>query len=149
MDRAVDRASTAPMSEARPGAPTGDPASEGERVRCCIAGCGPAGAMLGLLLARRGVDVLVLEKHGDFFRDFRGDTIHPSTLRIMDELGLADRLLRLPHTKAPVLTLQTPRGLVTLADFLLEGTLSCVRAPTAGARESRSAAASRAVGRRG
>ena len=117
MARAVDRASTVPMSEARPGDRAGDPASEGERVRCCIAGCGPAGAMLGLLLARRGVDVLVLEKHGDFFRDFRGDTIHPSTLRIMDELGLADRLLQLPHTKAPALTLQTPQGLVTLADF--------------------------------
>ena len=70
MDRAVDRASTAPISQARPGDRAGDPASEGECVSCCIAGCGPAGAMLGLLLARRGVDVLVLEKHGDFFRDF-------------------------------------------------------------------------------
>jgi 2-polyprenyl-6-methoxyphenol hydroxylase-like FAD-dependent oxidoreductase len=84
---------------------------------CVIAGCGPAGAMLGLLLARRGVDVLVLEKHGDFLRDFRGDTIHPSTMEIMDELGLADRLLSLPHTRASPLRFRTPRGTATLADF--------------------------------
>ena len=57
---------------------------------CVIAGGGPAGAMLGLLLARAGVEVTVLEKHGDFLRDFRGDTIHPSTLQILDELGLAE-----------------------------------------------------------
>ena len=56
---------------------------------CCVAGCGPAGAVLALLLARAGVDVVVLEKHGDFLRDFRGDTIHPSTLEILDEIGLA------------------------------------------------------------
>ena len=87
------------------------------RVTCCVAGCGPAGAMLGLLLARKGIDVLVLEKHGDFLRDFRGDTIHPSTMEIMDELGLADRLLRLPHTKAPELRFRTPQGSATLADF--------------------------------
>src|SRR3712207_2290007 len=86
-------------------------------VTCVIAGGGPAGAMLGLLLARRGVEVLVLEKHGDFLRDFRGDTIHPSTMEIMDELGLADRLLGLPHTKAPRLRFRTPRGSATLADF--------------------------------
>jgi 2-polyprenyl-6-methoxyphenol hydroxylase-like FAD-dependent oxidoreductase len=84
---------------------------------CCIVGCGPVGAMLGLLLARKGVDVLVLEKHGDFLRDFRGDTIHPSTMEIMDELGLADRLLLLPHTKASQLRFRTPRGAATLADF--------------------------------
>src|SRR5918995_3353774 len=84
---------------------------------CCIAGCGPAGAMLGLLLARKGVDVLVLEKHGDFLRDFRGDTIHPSTMEIMDELGLADPLLNLPHTKTSRLRFRTPRGSATLADF--------------------------------
>src|SRR5215467_1750434 len=66
-------------------------------VRCCIAGGGPAGMMLGFLLARAGVDVLVLEKHGDFLRDFRGDTVHPSTLEVMHELGLLDGLLRLPH----------------------------------------------------
>jgi len=73
--------------------------------------------MLGLLLARHGLDVLVLEKHHDFLRDFRGDTLHPSTLEIMAELGLADRLLRRPHTKVPVLRLQTPQGLLPLADF--------------------------------
>jgi 2-polyprenyl-6-methoxyphenol hydroxylase-like FAD-dependent oxidoreductase len=67
--------------------------------RCCIAGGGPAGVMLGFLLARAGVDVVVLEKHADFLRDFRGDTIHPSTLRIMKELGLLDEFLTLPHQK--------------------------------------------------
>jgi 2-polyprenyl-6-methoxyphenol hydroxylase-like FAD-dependent oxidoreductase len=65
--------------------------------QCCIAGGGPAGIMAGLLLARAGVDVLVLEKHADFFRDFRGDTIHPSTLELMHELGYDQDLLRLPH----------------------------------------------------
>jgi len=68
-------------------------------VRCCIAGCGPAGAVLGLLLARAGIDVVVLEKHADFLRDFRGDTIHPSTLEILNDLGLADRFLELPHSE--------------------------------------------------
>ena len=60
---------------------------------CCIAGGGPAGLMLGFLLARAGVDVVVLEKHADFFRDFRGDTIHPSTLELMHELGLLSEFL--------------------------------------------------------
>jgi len=87
------------------------------RVTCCIAGCGPAGAMLGLLLARSGVDVLVLEKHGDFLRDFRGDTLHPSTLRLFDELGLADQLLRVPHQETQVLGVTTDAGDFTLADF--------------------------------
>ncbi|MGQ0675989.1 MAG: FAD-dependent oxidoreductase [Rhodospirillales bacterium] len=67
--------------------------------RCCIAGGGPAGMMLGLLLARAGVDAVVLEKHADFLRDFRGDTIHPSTLEVMHELGLLEAFLRLPHQK--------------------------------------------------
>ena len=67
------------------------------RVRCCIVGGGPAGMMLGYLLGRAGVDVAVLEKHADFFRDFRGDTVHPSTLQVMDELGLIDGFLKLPH----------------------------------------------------
>src|SRR6187551_423164 len=70
---------------------------------CAIAGGGPAGMMLGFLLARAGVDVLVLEKHKDFLRDFRGDTIHPSTLEVMHELGLLDELLKLPHSKAHTL----------------------------------------------
>ena len=68
--------------------------------QCCIAGGGPAGIMLGLLLARAGVSVVVLEKHKDFLRDFRGDTIHPSTLEVMYELGFIDDLLKLPHQKA-------------------------------------------------
>jgi len=65
--------------------------------RCCIVGGGPAGMMLGYLLGRAGIDTLVLEKHADFFRDFRGDTVHPSTLQVMDELGLIEGFLRLPH----------------------------------------------------
>jgi 2-polyprenyl-6-methoxyphenol hydroxylase-like FAD-dependent oxidoreductase len=67
--------------------------------RCCIVGGGPCGLMLGFLLARAGVDVVVLEKHADFLRDFRGDTIHPSTLEVMSELGLLDAFLKLPHQK--------------------------------------------------
>jgi len=67
--------------------------------RCCIVGGGPAGMMLGYLLGRAGVDVVVLEKHADFFRDFRGDTVHPSTLQVMDELGLIDGFLKLPHQR--------------------------------------------------
>jgi 2-polyprenyl-6-methoxyphenol hydroxylase-like FAD-dependent oxidoreductase len=67
------------------------------KTRCCVVGGGPAGMMLGYLLGRAGVDVVVLEKHADFFRDFRGDTVHPSTLQVMDELGLIDGFLKLPH----------------------------------------------------
>ncbi|MGW7042885.1 FAD-dependent oxidoreductase [Streptomyces avermitilis] len=70
-----------------------------ERTTCCVVGGGPAGMMLGLLLARAGVDVTVLEKHGDFLRDFRGDTVHPSTLRLLDELGLGERFARLPFDR--------------------------------------------------
>ncbi|MEQ4208231.1 FAD-dependent oxidoreductase [Actinopolymorpha sp. B9G3] len=73
---------------------------------CCIAGCGPAGAMLGLLLARAGVDVVVLEKHADFLRDFRGDTLHPSTLELMDQLGLAEKVHALPHSKVSTATVR-------------------------------------------
>lgn len=69
------------------------------KVRCCIVGGGPAGMMLGYLLGRAGIDVVVLEKHADFFRDFRGDTVHPSTLQVMDELGLIDDFLKLPHQR--------------------------------------------------
>src|SRR3982750_3814806 len=69
------------------------------KTRCCIVGGGPAGMMLGYLLGRAGIDVVVLEKHADFFRDFRGDTVHPSTLQVMDELGLIDGFLKLPHQR--------------------------------------------------
>ncbi|WP_342730215.1 FAD-dependent oxidoreductase [Bradyrhizobium sp. B117] len=69
------------------------------KVRCCIVGGGPAGMMLGYLFGRAGIDVAVLEKHADFFRDFRGDTVHPSTLQVMDELGLIDDFLKLPHQR--------------------------------------------------
>src|SRR6266540_2645976 len=86
-------------------------------VRCCIAGGRPAGIMLGLLLARAGVEVLVLEKHADFLRDFRGDTIHPSTLEVMHELGLLEDLLKLPHQKAPRLNAQVGELGLTVADF--------------------------------
>ena len=65
--------------------------------KCCIVGGGPAGMMLGYLLGRAGIETLVLEKHADFFRDFRGDTVHPSTLQVMDELGLIEGFLKLPH----------------------------------------------------
>jgi 2-polyprenyl-6-methoxyphenol hydroxylase-like FAD-dependent oxidoreductase len=82
----------------------------GSDVSCCVAGCGPAGAILALLLARAGVDVLVLEKHGDFLRDFRGDTIHPSTLEILDELGLAQRFLQLPHSRVSEVAVRTASG---------------------------------------
>src|SRR5438309_7849702 len=85
--------------------------------RCCIAGCGPAGAMLGLLLARAGLSVTVLEKHADFLRDFRGDTIHPSTLEILDDLGLADRFLALPHSEVAVLEASLPTGQQVGVDF--------------------------------
>lgn len=84
---------------------------------CCIVGAGPAGLMLGLLLARAGVEVTVLEKHGDFLRDFRGDTVHPSTLEVMHQLGLLDGLLKLPHTQAPRLHAEIGGKDVTLADF--------------------------------
>ena len=86
-------------------------------VTCCIAGGGPAGLMLGVLLARAGVDVLVLEKHRDFLRDFRGDTIHPSTLQVMDELGWLDEFLKLPHQKVPDLVVQFGRSPFKVADF--------------------------------
>ena len=86
-------------------------------VRCCVVGGGPAGMMLGLLLARAGVDVVVLEKHADFLRDFRGDTIHPSTLEVMHELGVLEELLRLPHQEVPALSVQIGDATLPVADF--------------------------------
>jgi len=91
--------------------------SETARVRCCIAGGGPAGMMLGLLLARAGVDVVVLEKHADFLRDFRGDTIHPSTLEVVHELGLLEEFLTLPHQEIRELRAQVGDVTLKIADF--------------------------------
>ena len=85
--------------------------------QCCIAGGGPAGMMLGFLLARAGVDVVVLEKHADFLRDFRGDTIHPSTLELMHELGLLEAFLKLPHSTAPTVSGRYGDLELTIADF--------------------------------
>jgi 2-polyprenyl-6-methoxyphenol hydroxylase-like FAD-dependent oxidoreductase len=87
------------------------------RTQCAIAGGGPAGMMLGYLLARAGVGVIVCEKHADFLRDFRGDTVHPSTLEIMHELGLADRLLALPHQKIERLSGAVGDTVFPFADF--------------------------------
>src|SRR5262245_61880642 len=93
------------------------PSAEKLQVRCCIAGGGPAGIMLGFLLARAGIDVLVLEKHGDFLRDFRGDTIHPSTLEVMHELDLLQGLLQRPYQRLPQLRAQIGSEEVVIADF--------------------------------
>lgn len=80
--------------------------SDVQQTTCCIVGGGPAGVLLALLLARQGIEVMLLEAHKDFDRDFRGDTIHPSVMEIMEELGLAERLLQLPHSKMRKLTIQ-------------------------------------------
>src|SRR5258708_32715531 len=94
-----------------------DRVSERIQVRCCVAGGGPAGMMLGFLLARAGVDVLVLEKHGDFLRDFRGDTIHPSTLELMHELGVLQEFLKRPHQKVRELAGKVGGETVKVGDF--------------------------------
>src|SRR5947208_13405156 len=88
-----------------------------DRTTCCIAGGGPAGVMLGYVLARAGVEVLVLEKHADFLRDFRGDTIHPSTLEIMYELGILGDFLHRPHQEVRTLGAQIGDDFVEVADF--------------------------------
>jgi 2-polyprenyl-6-methoxyphenol hydroxylase-like FAD-dependent oxidoreductase len=85
--------------------------------RCCIAGGGPAGMMLGFLLARAGIDVVVLEKHGDFLRDFRGDTVHPSTMQVLHELGLLDGFLARPHSEVRTLAAKIGEELIQIADF--------------------------------
>ena len=91
--------------------------SETLETRCCIAGGGPAGMMLGFLLARAGVDVVVLEKHADFLRDFRGDTIHPSTLELMYELGLLEEFLQRPHQQVSQIGAEIEGFAVTIGDF--------------------------------
>jgi 2-polyprenyl-6-methoxyphenol hydroxylase-like FAD-dependent oxidoreductase len=93
---------------------TGNPAV---KHACCIVGGGPAGLMLGYLLARSGVDVVVVEKHRDFLRDFRGDTIHPSTLELMSELGILGDFLQIPHQKLRQFTVSAAGKSITLADF--------------------------------
>jgi 2-polyprenyl-6-methoxyphenol hydroxylase-like FAD-dependent oxidoreductase len=85
--------------------------------KCCIAGGGPAGIVLGYLLARAGIETLVLEKHKDFLRDFRGDTVHPSTLDVIDELGLLDDFLKLPHQEVRQLQGRIGDSRITIADF--------------------------------
>ncbi|MGA2892121.1 MAG: FAD-dependent oxidoreductase [Xanthobacteraceae bacterium] len=85
--------------------------------KCCVVGGGPAGMMLGFLLARAGVEVVVLEKHADFLRDFRGDTVHPSTLELIYELGLLDDFLKQPHQKIQKLSAQIGGERVAMADL--------------------------------
>ena len=89
-----------------------------ESVTCVVVGGGPAGMVLGLLLARAGVEVAVLEKHGDFLRDFRGDTVHPSTLELLDELGLGERFAELPYSRLYEVAFPVGVGrTVVVADF--------------------------------
>jgi 2-polyprenyl-6-methoxyphenol hydroxylase-like FAD-dependent oxidoreductase len=103
----------------RAGAGRAEPrgASEVTRTTCAVVGGGPGGAVLALLLARKGIDVTLLEAHPDFDREFRGDTLHPSVMEIMDQLGLADRLLQLRHSKVDRFTIQTDTGPFTPANL--------------------------------
>ncbi|MCT7658318.1 FAD-dependent oxidoreductase [Mycobacterium deserti] len=88
-----------------------------DKTTCAVVGGGPAGLFLGLMLARAGIDVTVLEKHADFLRDFRGDTVHPITMRLLDELGLFERFDELPHSKVETGQFDVGGRLVTLVDF--------------------------------
>ena len=97
------------------GTPSEQPS--GRRARCCIVGGGPAGMMLGYLLGRAGVETVVLEKHADFFRDFRGDTVHPSTLQVMDELGLIDDFLKIPHQQLQKMDAEFGDRSIRIADL--------------------------------
>ena len=106
----------AELEEAPSDMPSGETVREVQQTRCCIVGGGPAGVILSLLLVRQGVNVTLLEAHKDFERDFRGDTIHPSTLELLDELGLVDRLLELPHGTMRELNIITPSQTVRLAN---------------------------------
>ncbi|MGB6518430.1 MAG: FAD-dependent oxidoreductase [Candidatus Cybelea sp.] len=87
------------------------------RAGCCVVGAGPAGMMAAMLFARAGVSTVLLEKHGDFLRDFRGDTIHPSTLEVMDELGVLESFLKRPHQEVTTLSGNLGDSLITVADF--------------------------------
>lgn len=98
-------------------APTPEQELDIQQTTCCIVGGGPAGVVLSLLLARQGIPVTLLEAHKDFDRNFRGDTLHPSVMEIMDQLGLADRLLQLPHTKVHQFVFESAEGPLTIADF--------------------------------
>ena len=88
-----------------------------QHTSCCIVGGGPAGAVLALLLARQNIPLMLLEVHKDFDREFRGDTLHPSVMEIMEQLGLAAQLLELPHTKMRQLTIQAAANTATLVDL--------------------------------
>src|ERR1700745_1733088 len=94
-----------------------DGIADTHRTSCCIVGGGPAGMVLAFLLARKGVPVTLLEAHHDFDRDFRGDTVHPSTLEYLDALGLAQRVHALPHGKLRRMVLKTRQGDVTMGDL--------------------------------
>src|ERR671933_2416433 len=98
---------------------TNTPRGDIRTVDCCVVGGGPGGAVLALLLARQGVRVLLLEAHQDFEREFRGDTVHPSTLELLDDLGLYQRLLELPHATffdfQPIIRMATHRAAFPLA----------------------------------
>src|ERR1700683_4021062 len=100
-----------------PAMPQDSPVSETITARCCIVGGGPAGMMCGFLLARAGIDVVVLEKHADFLRDFRGDTVHPSTLELIYELGVLEDFLRRPHQELSQIGAQVDDFVVTVGDF--------------------------------
>ena len=100
------------------GAPAAHPLVSTERTDVAVVGGGPAGAVLALLLARQGVPVTLLEEHRDFDRDFRGDTIHPSTMEVLREIGLAERLLALPHSEIRQMAAPLPDGgSLVVADF--------------------------------
>ncbi len=109
------------MKESEPDRAThadaGETIRDSSETQCCVVGGGPAGMMLSLLLARNGVQTTLLESHKDFDRDFRGDTIHPSTLEVLDQLGLADGLQQLPHGKLHSLRIHTPAGERPMVDF--------------------------------
>jgi 2-polyprenyl-6-methoxyphenol hydroxylase-like FAD-dependent oxidoreductase len=99
------------------GTPGAQPARRTIHTKCCVVGGGPAGMMLGYLLGRAGIETLVLEKHADFFRDFRGDTVHPSTLQVMDELGLIDDFLKLPHQELQIMEGQFGTKSIRIGDL--------------------------------